>query len=286
MVLALIFKMVDKMKYIKIIVATLALLSLFSCEENVSNPELPYKEQLVIQAYIYADSSAKNIKITRTLHPLDHYTFEKALVSDADAYIIDEGVKYKLYFNSNSNTYYNSNIKFKQGQKYQLEVNWKNLKASSSTIIPESYNYNLTYNKKTDVSMGMKEYDIIVEFSPNKNYAYNGGKLYYDSYYKKLMFYTQTTYDNSYIKNGKISMSLDNRFFPYHYTDQQILDQLSNSSFYITVFDYAYYKYYLSQYNGGSSGDVFGTNGNNTDWNIVGDGIGLFVGGNIKFLKF
>lgn len=276
------------MKYIKIVIASLALFTMLACEENVSNPELPYKEQLVIQAYIYADSNAKNIRITRTLHPLDNYTFEKALVKDAEVYIVNNGTKYKLIFDESTKTYYNLDIKFEKGQKYELQAFWKKLKAYSSTFIPESFDYKLTYIKKSNTNMGMRECDIIIEFSPNKNYAYDAGEVYYDDYYKKYKMYSRWTYDNSYLKNGKISMEVDSKLFPLYFNDQEIKEQLSNSNYtyYITIFDYAYYKYYLTQYNGDSSNDIFGTSGNNIDWNIVGDGIGLFVGGNIKYLKF
>lgn len=274
------------MKYIKIIVAALALLSLLSCEEIVDNPELPYKEQLVIKAFVYADSNAKNIKITRTLHPLEEYSTEKALVSDAEAYIINNGIKYKLNYDKSTNLYNNLDIKFEKGQKYEFQAFWKNLKVYGNTIIPEQYNYNLTYNKKSGTNNAMIECEIFIEFSPSENYAYDAGEIYYDSYYKKTWFSTRNTYDNSYIKNGKITMDMGNKYFPLYFNDDQIKSALSTYNYYITIFDYAYYKYYLTQYNGDSSNDIFGTSGNNIDWNISGDGVGLFIGGNIKQLNF
>jgi hypothetical protein len=95
-----------------------------SCEETVSNIELPYEEKLVIRGILTAGDTINNIAVTRTLPPLEEATYENSLVSDAVLEISEdfegETKIYKLNFLS-TYKYGLNNLIAKEGANYTLK---------------------------------------------------------------------------------------------------------------------------------------------------------------------
>jgi hypothetical protein len=124
------------MRTILLILTIGLLLGISSCEQNVSDANLVYVEELVIRAQITAGDTVRNVQITRTLPPLDQYSPDKAEVKDADAKIISDGREYKLHY-LGSSVYASDSLIPQAGRSYEIQVRWKGKYAWATTTIPQ-----------------------------------------------------------------------------------------------------------------------------------------------------
>ncbi|MFH1051530.1 MAG: DUF4249 family protein [bacterium] len=252
---------------------------LISCEQTVQNPELPYREQLVITGVLEAGKKVEGIEITRTLPPLDQYNFDSALVKNAEAVIKSDGVSYPLNYNALSQRYNTENLIPETGKKYSLEVKYKNLIATASTIIPEpveldTFYYKVEYIKIKDIYYEDEYwlYTIYTEYKPKSGAVYLASSQYdnndYKNYTEDIKRYQDT------LKNGKIKQSI------FQYTTYDTTNFKYDIQFYscsLDSYDTQFYHYFLTRWQGGSDFDIFGTSGVNVRGNIK-NGIGIFIG--------
>ena len=280
----------NKMKSTKIMMILLLSVLFVSCEENVVDTSgIKYKEQLVIKAFIFAGENAKNIIITRTLHPLEKYNAEKALVKNAEAAIIHNNRRYNLTYNENTQSYENVDIVFMEGEKYELVVNWRNLKATATTTIPKfevvrnyySFEYVEYWEWGWWQSYWAMNINAIVRGDKNAVYAisYSGSGDYYYFDYDKLIDASRNTADtfkvvyNDMYKYSNIKDSVTYINFAKRY------------SYRVTGFAHQLWDYNRTLENRAMDMDILFGNSLNVKWNIEGDGIGLFIGSNQKEFK-
>ena len=246
-----------------------------SCEQTVENPELPYEEQLVVSCLLEAGKDIQNIIITRTLPPLDEYDIEKALIKDADAVIKSGDKTYPLEFDGKY-SYFTDSLIPESGEKYLLEVKWKNLTASAVTTVPEAVDIDSFYYKieKKEYDWGWIEWECVLfaEFIPQSAAVYSAAVY---SIYDKYKIYSEYAYRmQDTLESGKISM-------PVYQTSSndtnQIKYELQQYDCILEAYDKPFYNYFLTRYRGNSDNDIFGTSGTNVRGNING-GIGLFIG--------
>lgn len=278
----------DIRKYFKkslSIVFTIILLT--GCEQVVTDVKLPYKEQLVIRAILEAGKPVNDIQVQRTLHPLDNYDYDRALVTDAELIISDGTNEYPLNFFNN--LYRNDNLIIEAGKQYSLTAKWKGKTATATTIIPQA------------VETDSIQYEIL-------DYTDSDDPYYYDKYVSVYTYfipktgsvYLSRTYDiNGYYlwnwddiiyqfkdrdAKGRIKITFRGiEYFP-DMTDKQIRDEINQYNFAVLSYDEPYLNYHNTRNNGSSDGGIFGNNGLNVMWNIKGDGIGLFIGSNRTFV--
>ncbi len=250
---------------------------LISCEDVVDSQELPYIEELVIRGILEEGKPLQGLTITRTLPPLEEYSIEKATVRNADAFISYKNVKYKLSYDSATNTYFSKELPVESQGVYHLAVKWQGLQASAETRIPEPIEIDSFSLRgrfvKADRGGDHWEYDLIANFIPKAKSAYAA--------FIKEQFSDYYTYYTSYrtrdtLKNGNMALPVYNIWL-YNNEDAEIFFVSNNYMCYIDCYDEPFYNYFLSRYNGGSDGDIFGTSGTNIKGNIKG-GIGLFLG--------
>jgi hypothetical protein len=258
-----------------ILVLILIAISLISCEETVTDVTLPYKENLVIRGVLEAGSSIQ-ISVTKTLPPLDEYSLAKALVSNAQVFVTVDGIKYECKIDS-FNNYVNPLI-IEAGKKYILDVYWNNKHAYSETVVPlptkiNSFKRNIISDIYFPSSFRMQYY---VNFEMKKEFCYNASSEVYlnntiqeirisDEVYKIL--------DNKLTENTEVFIS------EYNTTDTTIFDGkkgYSNLRLVIKCYDKPFYDYFITKY--GNENGLFGMSGTNTNWNVKGDGIGMFIG--------
>jgi hypothetical protein len=252
-----------------------------SCEEVVQNPNLPYKEELVIKAVLENGKPIEDIMIIRTLPPLEEYSMEKSLIKDAEAYISVDGEKHKLIFDNYKLTYYVENLTPQIGKKYSLSVKWKNLSASASTEIPDTVSIESYSVKMEEVEYydGYKESYFILSaiFKPKYNSVYTGYTYHPNDQYKYFNEYAYRYSDTN--KVGRIVLPVNNQYYWYEQPMDTTDFKESMKDYYCLLesYDFQFYKFFITRYNGSSNDDFFGTSGVNIQGNIN-NGIGLFIG--------
>ncbi len=264
------------MKKIYIVLSLLLGFGLSSCEEEVTSVTLPYREQLVIRAVLQAGEKIEDIRVERTIPPLENYTVEKALVKDA-VLIIEDGEQFDTL--TYKNGFYNSKLTAQPGKLYKLYAYWKQHKAYGETIVPEPVSFDNVFVEFQKLFEGYYKASVYTYIAPNENYVYTAGisfdNIIYGNY-DEIYTYSRRTSDN------KLKI-----YFAYVGGNDTLVlkKRLNNYKFVILNYDKQYYDYFITRNNGNSDDDIFGNVGSNVRWNIKGDGIGMFIGSNIVAKK-
>ncbi len=267
------------MKKIYLFLILLTGFGLSSCEEEITGVTLPYREQLVIRAVLQAGEKIGNIRVERTIPPLENYTVEKALVKDAVLIIDDSEQLDTLTY---KNGYYNSKLTAQSGKLYKLYAIWKNHRAYGETIVPEQASFDeifIEFTKDTTIYENYYKATVYTNITPNANYVYTAGISFDNIIYGN--------YDEIFTYSQRASNNRLRICFTYTGGDDtlEVKKQLNNYKFVILSYDKQYYDYFITRYNGNSDDDIFGNVGANVRWNIRGDGIGMFIGRNIVVKK-
>ncbi len=266
----------------KTILLIILSLALFSCEEIIENPSLPYQEQLVIRGVLEAGKPISNIRITRTLPPLERYDNAKAIITDAVAYIEYNGMKYSLEYDSQSGFYYNNEIIPLIGGKYSISVESGNMKAEAATTIPDTVvieSFQLNIVKSEDPYYDdYWDYKVTANFKPQSESAYTGFAYQNEGEpYSSWVDYAYQISDT--LKNGRISYPLLGISYYYFSDSTEVIKMINAGNYYchIVSWDKPFYEFFTTRYEGSSDDEIFGTSGINIRGNIKG-GIGIFIG--------
>jgi len=267
------------MKIIYSVIFALMLIMCSSCEQIVSDVSLPYKEQLVIRAIIQPGLHLQDFTLTRTLHPLDDYNKEKALVKDAAITISDGTNNYTLTYDGKN--YVNDQILFEAGKTYSMTAQWKNLKATSKTTIPQTIEIEeITYEKQIN-NYGYyidTSYVIYGIFTPQPGVVYK--TAYHELERPKYLRYSWEIYTyNNRNAQGKVKAYIVS-IGAGDKDDTYIQNYIRQLAIHLFAYDEPFLNYHNTRHHGESDIGFFGSEGLNILWNIEGDGIGLFIGMN------
>jgi hypothetical protein len=129
-----------------------------SCQTAVDvNVELPYEEKIVVRGLLVAGEPLTNVQISRTLPPLEVFTYEKVLVTDAEVLVRSErtdGTNVRLdtltllplrqptQNQPVRSLYGKPSVRVEAGRRYVLTVRWRGsgnrvLVARAETRVPE-----------------------------------------------------------------------------------------------------------------------------------------------------
>ncbi len=247
-----------------------------SCEQTVTDVDLPYNEQLVIRSILVDGVTHKNMRIEKTLHPLETYSDDKAILRDAKVSIFDGFVTHN--FTCDGEYYFNNSFKPQSGFNYKLTVEWNNKKAISETKVPEKPAFDSVYWYK-DYSNSHWEgllYVFYTLVSPSSKTYYLGALTDNSSY---VMNYTDSigVWHKTDV-NGKVRVILGT-FYNFGQDESMFIKNIYDDfTFVVTAYDEPFIDYFNTRYNSHSSSSIFGMEGTNVKWNIIGDGIGLFLG--------
>ena len=115
----------------------LALLALTAgCTKE--SPVSPTAEQVVVQAYLFADEPISDIRLTRTL-PLGSQETEAPPVNDAEVSLLKQGVEYKLVASQGDSGYYlypKNDLAVRAGDDFQILVRYGSLTIEAETSVP------------------------------------------------------------------------------------------------------------------------------------------------------
>ncbi len=258
----------------KKILLALIILTFISCEQTVKDAELPYVEKLVIESVFTAGEKIDSIIITRTLPPLGEYTFEKALVTDARGYIETNGEKHELEFN---NDQYDSDLTAKAGEKYKLVVKWKELKAYAAAFVPPKVTIDTVVHRFVKAEWSKNTYSLQLDavVHPIENACYGGRTK------NGFINTIRNNWDEN--SSGGIPVPFVQNYYVSGDTSDFELENPVEGIIY--SFDENYYDYFKTRNYGNDEGAIFGISGRNVDWNVKGDGLGLFIGYNVRELK-
>lgn len=273
------------MKIKKILIISFISILFISCEETVTNIQLPYVEQLVVSCILEDGNLVDSLRLERTLPPLDNYVEEKAIVKDAKVEISDGASSYQLYY---ENGYYKSNNLIPQaGKTYNLKIEWKGKIVKATTFIPyivEIPEIKYTLKEKQDAWSKWYELEIYSLIKPVKNVVFNSGWL--NNHMGMNNQFNHICRDIDVNTEGNCKVVFLNNFYIQSNDLNTITNFLKELVFVVYAYDTQFYPYFITQYNGESSDAIFGGSTNNISWNVKGDGIGLFLGRAVAFKTY
>ncbi|KXK56554.1 MAG: hypothetical protein UZ07_CHB004001391 [Chlorobi bacterium OLB7] len=251
-------------------------LAISGCEVGVAPDDVPYVERMVVYGVITAGEPADSIRFTRTLPLNVPYDPAAAELTDVVATIEAGGNSYPLRHIGHG--FYNAEgLTVAAGQRYTLRATWKGLAvhASTTTPIPPVVD-SLTMVKGEVFEHDFSTFAIWAYVRPVQGSAYSitynlrdtVNDIHYTSHYDYVndVWHWRDTTASGYL----IAKTYDNFLSPGN-------DNVFKGSVTAVAWDEPYYDYYRTYYYGNDD-DLFGSSQRTINWNIEGDGIGLFIG--------
>ncbi|MFH1052548.1 MAG: hypothetical protein V1779_16640 [bacterium] len=126
-------------KFYKILILTIFVFSLFSCEDPIPND---YIEEKFVEAVLIVGEPIQNIVVMRTQSLSEVYNYDSSLVRDAIVKISDGENNFNLVFRNSSYYYPDTNYKVKPETIYELTVNCPDNKIlKGTTTTPKVFNW-------------------------------------------------------------------------------------------------------------------------------------------------
>ncbi len=252
------------MKYIYVFIAALLM---SSCEKTLDDAVIPYVEQLVVFAIVEPGQNDLELKISKTLPVLGSSSPEDGQIDDVTGYISDGENTWNIEYRSDF-VYVAKGFEGVAGRTYNLQLNWRGKKVESRTMIPEedaieASNYYIYESEELNWNdeMEINSY-LMAHFKGSDRYVYTIGRDDIDSHYDRRYFI---------LPEGRAVSQIA---YLYSYFPEDTYP------FRITITDIAYYDYLENDNGSNNDFDFFSIGGLNVDWNVEGDGIGMFVGRN------
>jgi Domain of unknown function (DUF4249) len=262
------------MKIILYIIFASILIIFAGCEDvSVVNPDVSYKEYIVVRAELSAGEDFTGVKFTRT-QPLNqqYNSATAAITSNVTGYLKVNGVQIIPLHHAGNGIYLaSSNIQIQSGYTYELFAEVDGTGIYSFTRIPE---------KPTVVSTQVindSYFQANVQTNPDEVYGaaweiYNGNSL--GAAVDSASDFQEIVQNTNVYNTTPI---------PVNTMDLPVQYRSSNYSnlWYVRVYAYdtAYLKYFLTRNNSLPISDVFSQGGDQVIWNVVGNNaIGMFIG--------
>lgn len=263
----------------------LGLAVITGCEESFAPDDIPYVERMVVYGIINAGQPADSIRFTRTLPLNTVYDTADAELTDVTGVIETDGKSYPLRHIGHG--FYNAEgLVTASGQQYTLRATWKGLSISSSTTIPPFPIVDSVAMIEGEVFEGGFSTFAIWAYTRSTrgmvySIAYNLTDTVNDIRYISLYNYVNDVWHwRDTTVNGSVILKTNDGFLsPGN-------DKVFKGNVTVVAWDEPYYDYYRTYYYGNNDGNLFGSNQGAINWNIEGDGIGLFIGQSATEVKW
>lgn len=247
---------------------------LSGCEQVVGEEEFPYEMKLVIRGLLEDGQDIKDIYIGRTLPVAVPFRGDFANLTNAVVSIKVDTLRYVLRHTKDGLYSAPSGVKARAGKTYELLVSWESLTAGAVTKIPDAGTIGGVFllNSVNDTGKTIKV--MSADITPRGDEAYavtwlaftQTGQIYtednkYNVVVKKLPNVNTTTIQ---AQSAEITPSY--------------LARPQDLGVGIYVYDGSFYDYFKTKGSSKLSDAVFGQPSTTVRWNILGDGIGMFVG--------
>ncbi len=260
-------------------------------------PDLPYDERIVIRAILMVGEPMNEIQISRTLPPLDTFAYRKIFIENAKASITVDGqvLPLELYTRNTTGTaivrslYRVPNMRTQPGKLYTLNVEWQSpvtgrtLRASAETRTPSAplvdsarviaaFRTN-SVTQRTDTIFVSEAF-----VQARAQESMRVGTLLLNG--AGIAVSSRGYGDASFIQtSASISLRSNNWELPRELSTAtvQVLNGFLQSRVIIETYDTDYNKYFQTRNRSGQPSPL-NPGGPNIDWNVKGDGIGMFIG--------
>ncbi len=263
-------------RYLKPIVFIGLLFVMNSCEKiDVVEVDLPYHEKIVVQGILEENKPFDGVAFTRTLPLNEVYSISKAELKDVIAYL-KSGVRViPLKYNRDGIYKPVSTFIPQKQSSFELFAKWNNKNVYAKTYIPANPKiiraYFLTNGSGTYIQAEIQNQPDVVFGA--KAIAMEESMILYES--EDIYSVTQPNPD------AKAIIKLRTPVIPI-----EILNSFKNNfSIKVFAFDKQYQNYFKTKKFSLSIKDSFVQSGGDVEWNVYGDGIGLFIGFSSTTLK-
>ena len=250
----------------------LALAVQSGCKLPVYDADVQYVERLVINGSLTPGEPISGIYVGKTLPVTTIPDPADAEIHDAAVVIAVDGQEFPL-FHTGSGLYGNNAIIAVPGKTYELTVAWNGLRATAQTLVPFSPDTATTTFTRTGNQTGI----ITSVITPHTGEVYGITFIH--------AFWTSPGSDRSIWYGplpGLVRATDTGADGKIHLSTSVYLETTgSPDTLWVTVsaLDAQFYTYF---YSSGNTSDfenlILGVPPGSPDWNISGDGIGLFVG--------
>lgn len=248
---------------------------LFSgCEQIVEEEEFPYETKLVIRGLLEDGQDIKEIFIGRTLPVAVPFRADFSNLPDAVVSIKVDTLRYILKHTKDGLYNAPAGVKARAGKTYELLVSWGGYSAGAITKIPEAGSVGGVFMVNSVNDTGKSIRVMSVEVTPRADEAYAATWL---AFTQSGQIYTEDIKYNTVVR--KLPGATTNTV--------QILSAEVPASYAskpqdlgvgIYVYDTSFYDYFKTKGSSKLSDAVFGQPSTSVRWNILGDGIGMFIG--------
>jgi hypothetical protein len=124
----------------KYLIFLLPIAFLFGCTED--SALIPESNLVVVQAYLYANESVNDIRLTSTV-VIDADTIDAPAISDAQIFLIKNGQQYDLISTPDKAGYYyypENDLHVDVGDNFRIVIDYDEKFVSAETIVPEAPN--------------------------------------------------------------------------------------------------------------------------------------------------
>lgn len=244
------------------------------CEQAVEEEEFPYETKLVIRGLLEDGQDIKEIFIGRTLPVAVPFRADFSNLPDAVVSIRVDSLRYILKHTKDGLYNAPAGVKARAGKTYELLVSWGGYSAGAITKIPDvgSVGGVFMVNSVNDTGKAIRVMSI--EVTPRADEAYAATWL---AFTQSGQIYTEDIKYNTVVR--KLPGATTNTV--------QILSAEVPASYAskpqdlgvgIYVYDTSFYDYFKTKGSSKLSDAVFGQPSTSVRWNILGDGIGMFIG--------
>lgn len=244
------------------------------CEQAVEEEEFPYETKLVIRGLLEDGQDIKEIFIGRTLPVAVPFRADFSNLPDAVVSIRVDSLRYILKHTKDGLYNAPAGVKARAGKTYELLVSWGGYSAGAITKIPDvgSVGGVFMVNSVNDTGKAIRVMSI--EVTPRADEAYAATWL---AFTQSGQIYTEDTKYNTVVRKlpGAAANTLQilSAEVPASYASKP---QDLGAGIY--VYDTSFYDYFKTKGSSKLSDAVFGQPSTSVKWNILGDGIGMFIG--------
>lgn len=259
------------MKKYLVYISLLFSLTIVSCEQVIIEEELPYDLRLVIRGLLEDGQKVDNIYIGRTLPVSVPYRESFAHLTEANAVVIMDGLFYPLRHKGNG-LYVNDTLFVQRGKTYQLIAQWESKVATAETTVPIPGNVGGSTILTREVN-GQNQTVIATTINPSGFESY-GTTWYVSRLQGSILSESQEfgTIAQAGIEPGN-TLTVLTAPVPQHIIagDSQFLYVR------LHIFDKSFLNYFKTHTSNQISDAIFGQPSANVRWNVMGDGIGMFI---------
>ncbi len=265
-----------KLKSLKFYFLIFLFFSFSACEKiDVVEVDLPYHEKLVVQGLLEENKPLNGIVFTKTLPVNESFSISKAELKDVVAYI-QSGVRViPLKYDRDGIYKPISSFIPQKESTFELFAKWRDKNVYAKTYIPANPKilraYFLTDGSGTYIQAEIQNQGGVVFGA--KAVAMEGGNILYES----EDFYSITSPDSD-------SRNIINVRTPV-ISNEALLSFKNSFSIKVFAFDEQYQDYFKTKRFSLPIKDSFVQSGGDVEWNVRGDGIGLFIGYSSTTLK-